>query len=193
MKISVKFSPVNKKDAGTFPSAGQEWDRVKNSNQVNVVEKVSSSDCPVMVFRIHDRWFALKQRLIHRVVSFSAPRALPGKTNETVRGLVYAAGACYICFSFLGLLKITADESSLGKKAQPRLIVAGPEEERWAFPVEEIMTTTISISQSQKKHIKIAAVGGDLTVLQTFDLHGERVTLLDEETLFTALNRSLVF
>jgi len=190
MKVSLKFSPTNKRDGDGLPFDGQ--DRAPSFHAT----KKSAGKSPVIIFRIHDHWYALRQHLVYRVAPFNAPRPLPGKTNDIIRGLVYATGACYLCFSFHGLLKVTApDESSLRKNGRSRLIVMETEEDHWAFVAEEIITTAISISVSHdpKKQVKIATAWGDITVLQTFDLHGEKVTLLDEETLFTALSRSLVF
>jgi len=195
-KISVKFSPKNKKDGGSLSFARQKSDpvpRVNDSPPPDISERVSETDYHVMAFRIHDRWFALKQHLVYQVASFVMPRALPGKTNEVFLGLVYAAGASYPCFSFYGLLEmIMPDESSLRRNGQPRLIVAGTEEERWSFMVEEMMIAAISTIPEQEEKTVITTARGDITVLQSFDLHGKKVGLLDGETLFAVLSRSLL-
>jgi len=187
IKVSVNFSPKGKKGAASFFSANQK------SNSSGVPVEVSEKKYPVVAFRIHDRWFALKQHLIHQVASFAVPRILPGKTNEVLLGLVYAAGTNYLCFSFHGLLQVMMpDESFLRKNGRPRLIVIGAREDRWAFIVEDMVVTTTSMSQDQKKKMGTTTAWGDITVLWSFDLQGKNVALLDEETLFAVLNRSLV-
>jgi chemotaxis signal transduction protein len=194
MKISVKFSPGNKKDAGNLLPAGQERNLSphRKSRPADISADAPSEKCSVMAFRIHDRWFALKQRLIHRVASFAMPRVLPEKTNDILRGLVYAAGDCYLCFSFQGLLKVKIpDESPAGKNIRSRLLIVG-EQDRWAFSVEEMMAATVSVSQNQGRKKSITTELGDMDVLHSFDWQGEKVELLDEGTLFTVLSRSLV-
>lgn len=201
-KISVKFSPANKKTGGlSFSSQKTDASHhvkdpdlpVETPNEPAPPVEASGEECPVMAFRINNYWFALKQHPVHQVASFAAPRALPWKTNEVFRGLVYAAGANYLCFSFHGLLGMTIpEEPSLRKNGRPRLIVIGMGEERWAFMVEEMIITAILLPQEQGEKMAITTVWGDITVVQSVDLQGKKVELLDEETLFKVLNRSLI-
>jgi len=195
-RISIKLSPTSKKGSSSLSFTSQKPNpssHVNDSPPPDTPVEASEANCPVMAFRIHDRWLAVRQHLVHQVASFAMPRPLPGKTNDVFLGLVYAAGASYLCFSFYGLLKMTmANESSLRKNGQPRLIVVGTKEEPWAFIMEEMIMTAIPMLQDQEEEMSITTAWGDIAVLQSFDLHGNKVELLDEETLFTVLSRSLV-
>ena len=195
-KISVKFSPVSKNGGGSLSFSSRDSDtshHVNDPPSPDVSVEAPKAVYPVMAFRIHDRWFALKQHLVHQIASFAMPRPLPGKTNDVFLGLVYAAGASYLCFSFHGLLRMEMpDESSLRRNSRPRLIIIGTEKDRWAFIAEELIMTTISVSQNQEETTGITTAWDGFIVLRSFDLHGEKAGLLEEETLFTVLNRSLV-
>jgi len=146
----------------------------------------------VIVFRIRDEWFALRTVLFYQVADRELLHTIPGKTDRRFRGIVNAGGELHLCFSLADILEIAEPAEVIpAEKNRARLIVAGDEGNRFAFPVDEIMGGQSIFATERETGSSTPAGCGAKLCSRILSIEGKRVGLLDEDKLLSALAGSL--
>ncbi|WP_186307953.1 chemotaxis protein CheW [Paraburkholderia sp. BCC1884] len=147
-----------------------------------------------LVFRIGDEWLALPTPIFKRIVQTRPVHTLPHRQHRAVLGVVNVQGELLVCLSLAHLLGFEPDTRLRDDRARqdlPRLLVVSREEEQAVFPVDQVdgvhrfatasfCAPPATLSQAAAAHTRAVA-----------PWRGMSVGLLDADTLFDTLNRSL--
>jgi len=146
----------------------------------------------VIVFRVRNKWFALRTILFYQVTDGILVHTIPGKTSRHFRGIVNVGGELQLCFSLADILEITEPAEVIPEgKNSPRLVVVGDEEKRFAFPVDEIMGVHAIFAADREATSSTPAECGAHLCRRILSVEGKQVGLLDEDKLLSALAGSL--
>ncbi len=162
----------------------------------------------VVIFRLGNEWLALPTPIFQEVaeqrVMHTLPHRRPGGHRGLALGLVNVRGELLICASIRRLLGLPEEREAPAARSQPgtrtvfeRLLVAsgpaapGGPPQRVAFPVDEVH----GIHRIPKQEVKDPPATVSRTALThtqgVFGWRDRTVGLLEAESFFTALNRSL--
>jgi chemotaxis-related protein WspD len=149
---------------------------------------------PLFIFRIGPEWLGLATGVIDTITDLSAIHRLPHRQVGVLHGLANIHGRLEPCVSLAALLGITAQARGYGAgrgHAYPRLVRICKEQERFAFPVEEVL----GICRYKPDELIDVPATLALTLARysrgILPLGDKRVGCLDESLLFNALIRSL--
>lgn len=169
----------------------REWTRILAAEKPVRQDDVTS----VLVFRIGREWLALRTALFEEITAPRPVHTVPGLHSRGFLGLVNINGVLLPCMSLAAILGMSPPASQAPDNGNPRAmarlaVVAGPDG-RYAFPVDEIAGTH-GLTPAQRRP-------APATVSRTpqhfssgvFAHHGVMAGILDEETLFPALSRSI--
>lgn len=164
---------------------------------------------PVLVFRLGDHWMALAADVVEEVTEISPIHSLPHRREEVLRGVVNIRGELLICVSlgrWFGFHKsVHADVRSLDGREE-RLVVTGPRETGFVFPVSQVRGIrhyeSAKLTESEKRDYPVAndfCIGmAEIADVEapTKDARGKsphltHVHILDHESLFRAISMSL--
>jgi len=146
-----------------------------------------------MVFRIASEWLALPGACCLEVVSQRPIRRLPHRSNRALAGLISVRGELLLCLSLeepLGLAR-AADTPGPTSSSAPRLLVVGTSRCKLAFSADEVLglqrysPEMLGSLPATNAHAVPRLTRGILTLNQ------RKIGLLDEERLFSALEKAL--
>jgi chemotaxis-related protein WspD len=158
---------------------------------------VAAETLSLLIFRIGDEWLAIDARCVIEVVETHRIHVVPHRTDRLLLGLANIRGELQLCISLYELLGIDrGDETSLrgsvsSARPRERLLVAEQNQNRWAFPVDEVEGV---------QHIPVGAMKNLPHTLEksprfcsqaVFSHDDKRVGLLSETRLFQALERTV--
>lgn len=151
----------------------------------------------VMIFRVGPEWLALPATIFQEIAEPRPIHSLPHRRGKILKGLVNIRGELVICVSLGGTLGIEDSGGPEGRNGQrrhtvyERLLVVATPGGRLAFPVAEVHGIEAfppTHAQPVPETLALASArytGGILAWT------GRSVGLLDHESLFATLNRSL--
>lgn len=151
-----------------------------------VVEETES----VLVLRIGSEWFALRTQVFQEIAPYQKPYVVPFRTGALLAGLVNVNGELLLCISLEAALGLSPEEktNSLGK---PRLCVVKNGSARFAFGVDEVLgIRQVPYASLQPVPVTLAK-SPSAQIISCFEVNGYRVGLIDEQRLFTSLERGL--
>lgn len=142
-----------------------------------------------VIFRIGAEWLALSTRAFQEVTERRAIHSLPHRRHGIVLGLTNVRGELLICVSLGKLLGIERHDSP--PESCPRLVVAEWQGSLVTFPVNEVHGVhRFHPKDLQEVPATIARANPSLTQAMLTWNH-RKVGCLDEESLFSTINRSL--
>jgi chemotaxis-related protein WspD len=149
----------------------------------------------VVVFRLAAEWFALPTMAFQEVAEHRVMHSLPHRRQGLALGLVNVRGELIVCASVARLLGLKDSEDLLGTRPGQRtsalLLITNWENHRLALPVEEIANVQrFHMEELQEPPATIAKSSRTFTH-GVFVWRKRTIGLLDPQSLFTALNRSL--
>jgi chemotaxis-related protein WspD len=166
----------------------QEWtERLAIVKETGTVESIS-----VIIFRLREELVALQTVFFQQAAEATVPHSIPLRTGDVFKGIANVNGELLLCMDLAALLGITGEEGGTADhKVYRRLIVVSRDSQRFAFPADEVFGVhrfPLALVQELP-----ATVSRSVRALTSGILPwGEKkVGLLEEEKLFTALNRSL--
>ncbi|MDQ1255637.1 MAG: chemotaxis-related protein WspD [Candidatus Hydrogenedentes bacterium] len=157
-------------------------------------ESETKTDRIAGVFRIGSEWLALPAHLFSEVVTVRPIRPIPHRASGVLLGLVSVRGAINLCVCLKRLLELGECESpdAGDRRAAPRFVVATRDHGYWVFPVDEVAGLhryrEVDV-QPPPANVAKAAPRFSRGVLA---MDGRMVGLLDENRVFTALERALL-
>ena len=116
-----------------------EWSRrLRQLPEEEVVDSV-----PVLVFRIHREWLALKATDIAEITSISSTHKIPHKTNRIILGITNISGELEIQVSLEALLEFDEGQThhhshSFRQRTCPRMLMMTHQGEKYVTKVSEI-------------------------------------------------------
>ncbi len=96
-----------------------------------------------LMFRIGREHLAVPATDVDRVTRVSVVRRIPHRGNRIIRGLCNIDGELVLCGSLSGLLELPEEaqgaESAANDSDESRMVVLGPESNRWAVEVDCVL------------------------------------------------------
>lgn len=143
----------------------------------------------VAVVRIGDERFALSTAYVREVHRPRRVIVVPGRTNDTLRGLVCLRGEILLCASFHALVGASTPPADDHPRA--RMVVIERDGARWAFSVDEVVDVrTVDRADAKPPQVTVAKAVIHLTDA-LFDLKDGAAARIDPDRLFSALARCL--
>jgi chemotaxis-related protein WspD len=147
----------------------------------------------VLIFRIGTEWLALQTTALTEIASLRPIHSLPHRRNGVVLGLTNIRGELVVCVSLRNILNV--DAATVGaanvRNATSRLLVVQRDGARAVCPVDEVH----GIERFFPRDLGVvpATVAGASAryTRATLKWQDHTVGLLDEQTLFREVNRSV--
>jgi len=155
-------------------------------------KRVTPGRMSAVIFRIGAEWLALRTRTFQEVVERRMIHSLPHRREGVVLGLVNVRGELLICVCLGRLLGIDYSFSDERRRALcDRLVVAEWQGSRLTFPVDEIHGIHRYHAEELKEAPATVAKADSSFTRGVLAWQNRMVGHLDEELLFSTLNRSL--
>jgi chemotaxis-related protein WspD len=97
-------------------------------------EEVEADELTILITRIGDEWLGFDARFADRVHEPAIIRRVPHRNSEHLAGVAAVDGEIVPAARLDLLLDLVRDTSP----AEPRFVVVGPPDRRWAIPVDEV-------------------------------------------------------
>jgi chemotaxis-related protein WspD len=182
----------------------QEWTQLfavkKNDSDVQHYHTAShplatTNTHTVLIFRLQKEWFALSAQVLKETVTPSSIHTIPQRSNQILRGLVNIRGELLLCVSLNNLLHLETAETqpqSLSPLIYSRMVVVEKGGHAWVFAVDELYGIQ-KFNTDELRH----SPSGATSVAQTytkgfFHWRSRSLSYLDDELLFTSLNRKVL-
>ncbi len=150
----------------------------------------------IVVFRLGDEWLGLPAKTIKEISEMRPVHGIPNSKSNVVKGLVNVRGELKLWVSMGTLLSVDKGEryvfSELRKSFLERLVIISKDNEHYVFPVSEIIGTHRIWKDSIREVPATAANSMYSHLAGLFKLEERHVGLLDQDLLFSSLQRSLV-
>ena len=175
------------------PDYLHEWTR----RLAEVDASVAVETLPLLLFRIGDEWLAIAARCVVEVVEPHRIHGVPHRTDRLLLGLANIRGELQLCVSLHELLEIvpsrggTPPDSASCTGPRPRLLVVEQNQNRWAFPVDEVEGVQHIPAGAMKNLPHTLEKSPRFCSQAVFSHDGKRVGLLSETRLFLALERTV--
>ena len=148
----------------------------------------------VVIFRIDAEWLALPTRVVREIADRRPIHSLPHRDSTLVLGLVNVRGELLVCVSLGGLLGMEPSRETTGpagRAVKGRLMVIEAEAVRAACPVDEIhgVHQVFEGGLNDVPTTLARAPASHSSAVVAWD--GRSVGLLDEQSLFQAIERTL--
>lgn len=148
----------------------------------------------IIIFRLGNEKLGLPVQFLQEVTHPCIIQPLPHRSNALFLGLVNLRGEILLCASLSHLLKIKASEdanSTTTAMHLERMIVAGQEENKWVFPVDEIHGIfRFHLNELQDAPVVITKAEKGYTQGIVY-WEGKKINYLDSELLFYTLNQKI--
>jgi chemotaxis-related protein WspD len=145
----------------------------------------------VVIFRLEAECFALPTTVFQEIALDRPQHSLPHRARSVALGIVNVRGELLVCASLGRLLGVPETSPRSRSQQLERLLVAAWNNQRVAFPVDEVF----GIHRFQQEELREApstVARSTLTYTRGVLVWRERaVGFLHAESLFAALNRSL--
>ncbi len=165
----------------------EEWAAVlAGEKEVDNPESVS-----VVVFRLHNQLLALPSTFFIKAQEARPVQRLPGRRNHVLKGLVNVDGELLPCVSLVAIMAVdqAVGGVSLEQQDYPRQMVVAQAAERFVFPVDE----ALGVHRILPTPLRSADQSVSAMISSVFLMAERRVGLLDEQKLFSAFQRSLIY
>jgi chemotaxis-related protein WspD len=148
----------------------------------------------ILIFRVGSEWLGLQSALIKEIAEERKIHSLPHQRNAAVLGIVNIRGSLVLCMSLTRLLnvdKATGEEQIQNRNLFKPMLVTNHGEHPIVFPVDEVdgihhfSRSALAPAPSTVDHTAAIYTKGILP------WRGRTVGVLDGDSLFYALNRSI--
>lgn len=157
-------------------------------------EQVSCNHSAIL-FRLGDEWLALSTNLLDEVVPMRSIHRVPHRKSPVLKGLTNVRGELQLCVSIGRLLNITRGEISgtnVVKGIYERMLVISQDGQKYVFPVSEIR----GVHRFKSEDVFDApatAINCAVHYLKgMLNWEGKHVGLIDQDLLFSALERGIL-
>lgn len=172
----------------------EEWARHFAGAEERGSDGDESDQETVVVFRIGDEWLALAIGLFHEVTEPMRPHSLPHRRDKLVLGIVNVRGEILVCVSMADLLGLgeARTVSNVGRiKTFARMVVIGRNEQRVAFPVDEVHGIHHYTSRDVGMVPATLAKSASSFTTAMIGWQGRSIGRLDDTLILEALDRGI--
>jgi chemotaxis-related protein WspD len=149
----------------------------------------------IIIFRLGHELLALPVKLLQEVTQPCVIHTLPHRSNDLFLGLVNIRGETLLCASLSHLLgpePISNTSHAVNPINSTRMVVAGREENKWVFLVDEVL----GIHRFHPSELKDAPVvikkSAEAYTKGVITWQDNKVNYLDSELLFYTLNQRIL-
>jgi chemotaxis-related protein WspD len=147
-----------------------------------------------LIFRIGAEWLALSPTNLQEIAEGRPIHSVPRGRSNTLLGLANIRGELLVCVALdrvLGLEKMGPEKSSSKRALYRRMVVAGREDSRFVFPVEEVHGIHW-FDPKELKEVPSTVAKAQATYIKGLLLWQDKsVGCLDDQLLFDMLDGSL--
>lgn len=182
------------------PEYLKEWTDIlaeASTQQIGVGEGTlvrTTDTLSVIIFRLGKERLALPVNILQEVTPPCVIHTVPHRSNDVFLGLINIRGETLLCISLRDLLGLepVAESADFSNTINPqRMIVAGQNENKWVFPVDEVhgiyrfhlnefKDAPVVISKASEAYTKGVVTWQD-----------KKLNFLDSELLFYTLNHKV--
>jgi chemotaxis-related protein WspD len=182
------------------PEYLQEWTDIlseASTQQVGVGEGMlvrATDTLSVIIFRLSNERLALPVNILQEVTSPYIIHAVPHRTNSVFLGLVNIRGETLLCISLRDLLGLepVAESADFSNTINPqRMIVAGKNENKWVFPVDEVHGTYRFHLNEFKDAPVVISKASEAYTKGVVTWQGKKINFLDSEQFFYTLSHKV--
>lgn len=148
----------------------------------------------VIIFRLGNEKLALPVRILHEVTPPSVIHTVPHRSNDLFLGLTNIRGETLLCVSLSHLLSlepVIESSDSLNRISIKRMIVAGRNENKWVFLVDEVLGIYRFHSSEFKDAPVVVSKASEAYTKGVVTWQNKKLNFLDAELLFYTLNRKI--
>lgn len=161
-----------------------------NETVIKTAEAIS-----VMIFRLGNEQLALSAKILQEVTHPCIIQPLPHRSNSLFLGLVNIRGETLLCASLQHLLNLElAEENSSTPKPvnAQRMLVAGNQDDKWVFPVDEVIGIYRFHRQELRDVPVVITKAAEAYTQGIINWQDTKVNYLDSELLFYTLNNKIL-
>ncbi len=182
------------------PEYLQEWTDIlseASTQQVGVGEGMlvrATDTLSVIIFRLGSERLALPVNILQEVTPPHIIHAVPHRTNSVFLGLVNIRGETLLCISLRDLLGLepVAESADFSNTINPqRMIVAGKNENKWVFPVDEVHGTYRFHLNEFKDAPVVISKASEAYTKGVVTWQGKKINFLDSELFFYTLSHKV--
>jgi chemotaxis signal transduction protein len=157
---------------------------------------VSAEMQSVLVFRLRTEWYALHMAVCLEIAAVRPIHSLPHRRDATVLGVVNVHGGLLACISLAVIVGAAPHPEAIptrspSRAAVPRLLVARRAAAPVVFPVDEVQGMARFRARDLKEVPATVAHARESYTRALLPLGGGWAGLLDEQLLFSAVERAL--
>ena len=148
----------------------------------------------VIIFRLGNERLALPVNILQEVTPPYIIHAVPHRTNSVFLGLVNIRGETLLCISLRNLLGLepVAESADFSHTINPqRMIVAGKNENKWVFPVDEVHGTYRFHLNEFKDAPVVISKASEAYTKGVVTWQGKKINFLDSELFFYTLSHKV--
>ncbi|CAD0228820.1 putative CheW protein [Planktothrix agardhii] len=182
------------------PEYLQEWTDILSESSTQQTEVgegtlVRATDTlSVIIFRLGNERLALPVNILQEVTPLYTIHTVPHRRNSVFLGLINIRGETLLCISIrdlLGLEPVT-ESVDLSNSINPqRMIVAGKNENKWVFPVDEVHGTYRFHLNEFKDAPVVISKASEAYTKGVVTWQGKKINFLDSELLFYTLSHKV--
>jgi len=181
------------------PGYLQEWTNIlsdASTQQVGVGEGTlvrATDTLSVIIFRLGNERLALPVNILQEVTPLYSIHTVPHRTSNVFLGLINIRGETLLCISLRDLLGLEPATASVAFKTinPQRMIVAGKNEHKWVFPVDEVHGTYRFHLNEFKAAPVVISKASEAYTKGVVTWQDKKLNFLDSELLFYTLNHKV--
>ncbi|MGL5081108.1 MAG: chemotaxis protein CheW [Microcoleaceae cyanobacterium] len=182
------------------PEYLQEWTDILSESSTQETEVgegtlVRATDTlSVIIFRLGNERLALPVNILQEVTPLYTIHTVPHRRNSVFLGLINIRGETLLCISIRDLLGLEpfTESVDLSNSINPqRMIVAGKNENKWVFPVDEVHGTYRFHINEFKDAPVVISKASEAYTKGVVTWQGKKINFLDSELLFYTLSHKV--
>jgi chemotaxis-related protein WspD len=148
----------------------------------------------IIIFRLGNERLALPVNILQEVTHPYAIHTVPHRRDSVFLGLINIRGETLLCISLRDLLSLEtiAESDDLFNKVNPqRMIVAGKNENKWVFPVDEVYGTYRFHLNEFKDAPVVISNAAEAYTKGVITWQSKKINFLNSELLFNTLSHKV--
>jgi len=187
-------------ERNTPPEYLKEWTDIlseASTQQVGVGQSTlvrATDTLSAIIFRLGNERLALPVNILQEVTPPYPIHTVPHRSNSVFLGLINIRGETLLCISLRDLLGLepVAKSANLSNTINPqRMIVAGRNDEKWVFPVDEVHETYRFHINDFKAAPVVISKASETYTKGVVTWKDKKLNFLDSELLFYTLKHKV--
>jgi chemotaxis-related protein WspD len=179
----------------------EEWTRILAETPTESAEMeqdgaivLTADAISIMICRLGNQKLALPVRILQEVTHPALIQPLPHRSNALLLGLVNIRGETLLCISLSALLRLEDNKPDdlLATGKSQRMIVAGQNDEKCVFQVDEVYGTYRFHLNELREAPVVITKAAEAYTKGVINWEGEKVNYLDADLLFYTLNHKIL-